>query len=103
MPEVRLRPHAEKDLRRIGPGPERKRILAGLARLADDEPTLDVKAIVGAAGWLRLRIGTYRVCYRLATTITPNGELAATYVVERIVHRGDFDSAATRLPAPDET
>jgi mRNA-degrading endonuclease RelE of RelBE toxin-antitoxin system len=61
VPEVHLRPQAEKDLRRIGPGPERKRILAGLARLADNEPTLDVKVIVSAAGWRRLRIGTYRV------------------------------------------
>ncbi len=68
MPEVHLRPQAEKDLRRIGPGPERKRILAGLARLADNEPTLDVKVIVSAAGWRRLRIGTYRVCYRSTTT-----------------------------------
>lgn len=103
MPEVRLRPHAEKDLRRIGPGPERARILAGLARLADDEPTLDVKAIVGSTGWRRLRIGTYRVCYRLATTATSDGEPAAAYVVERIVHRRDVDAVATQLPAPDET
>ena len=103
MPEVHLRPQAEKDLRRIGPGPERKRILAGLARLADNEPTLDVKVIVSAAGWRRLRIGTYRVCYRSATTTTVSGELSAAYVVERIVHRRDFDAAAAHLPAPDDT
>ena len=101
MPEVHLRPQAEKDLRRIGPGPERKRILAGLARLADNEPTLDVKVIVSAAGWRRLRIGTYRVCYRSATTTTASGELAVAYVVERIVHRRDFDAAAAHLSAPD--
>ena len=103
MPEVHLRPQAEKDLRRIGPGPERKRILAGLARLADNEPTFDVKVIVSAAGWRRLRIGTYRVCYRSATTTTASGELAVAYVVERIVHRRDFDAAAAHLPAPDDT
>ena len=105
MPEVHLRPQAEKDLRRIGPGPgpERKRILAGLARLADNEPTLDVKVIVSAEGWRRLRIGTYRVCYRSATTTTVSGELATAYVVERIVHRRDSDAAAAHLPAPDDT
>lgn len=66
MPELHLRPQAEKDLRRMGPGPERPRILAGLRRLGDDASNLDIKAIVGAPGWRRLRIGTYRVCYRSA-------------------------------------
>ena len=50
----------------MGPGPERARILAGLRRLGEDASNLDIKSIVGAPGWRRLRIGTYRVCYRSA-------------------------------------
>ncbi len=102
MPELHLRPHAEKDLRRIGPGPERARILAGLRRLGEDASNLDIKAIVGAPGWRRLRIGTFRVCYRSAPTVSSNGDLTTAYVIGRIVHRRDFDAAAMTLPAPDD-
>ena len=62
MPEIRLERAAKKDLKRIGPGPERTRIVAGLRRLAVDAPNLDIKTITAAApGWFRLRIGGYRV------------------------------------------
>lgn len=91
MRDVTLRPRAERDLRQIGPGPERTRIAAGLRELGADAANLDVKALAGAAPWLRLRVGNYRVLYRAA------GESA--YVVERIVHRRDLDRAVDRLPS----
>lgn len=98
MPEVRIERAAKKDLRRMGPGPERNRIVAGLRRLADEEPNLDVKPIVGAAsGWFRLRIGEYRICYFRSRTSGPDGPFTV-YAVERIVARGAFDAAAVTLP-----
>lgn len=86
----------------MGPGPERARILAGLARLAESPENLDVKAIIGSSGWLRLRIGSYRVCYLPTTSTTQDGELTVVYAVERIVHRRDLDSAAAGLPDFDD-
>lgn len=98
MPEVRIERAAKKDLKRIGPGPDRKRIVAGLRRLAEDAPNLDIKTIVGAApGWFRLRIGEYRICYYRARHDGPGGP-ATIYAVERIVPRGVFDAAAVSLP-----
>ncbi len=93
MHELTLRPRAERDLRQIGPGPERARIIARLRDLATEAANLDIKALAGTAPWLRLRVGDYRVLYR------PAGETA--YVVERIVHRRDLDKAVGGLPAVD--
>lgn len=99
MPEVRISRAAKKDLRRIGPGPERNRIVASLRRLADDAPNLDIKAITGAAhGWFRLRIGEYRICYYPLRCFRLDGPHTTTYAVERIVPRGAFDAAAVSLP-----
>jgi mRNA-degrading endonuclease RelE of RelBE toxin-antitoxin system len=58
VPELHLQPQAEKDIRRLG----------------EDASNLDIKAIVGSPGWRRLRIDTYRVCYRSAPTVSSNGE-----------------------------
>lgn len=81
----------------MGPGPERTRIVAGLRRLAQDAPNLDVKPIVAAPGWCRLRIGDYRVCYYRAQRDRPDGPVTI-YAVERIVPRGAFDAVAASLP-----
>ncbi len=98
MPEIRVERAATKDLRRIGPGPERDRIIAGLRRLAEDAPNLDIKTITGAApGWFRLRIGEYRVCYYRIRVVGP-ATATMIYAVERIVPRGAFDAAALLLP-----
>ncbi len=98
MPEVRIERAASKDLKRIGRGPERNRIVAGLRRLAEDAPNLDIKTIAGAApGWFRLRIGEYRICYYRARQDRPDGP-ATIYAVERIAPCGAFDSAAVSLP-----
>jgi mRNA-degrading endonuclease RelE of RelBE toxin-antitoxin system len=86
-----LRPRALQDLRRIGPGPDRKRITEALRLLQEDAPNLDVKQLQGYSPWLRLRVGDYRVLY-LSTE--------DTYEVERIVHRRDLKRAvATLFPA----
>jgi mRNA-degrading endonuclease RelE of RelBE toxin-antitoxin system len=90
VPDVTLRPRAERELRQIGPGPERSRIIARLRELSSDAANLDIKALAGAAPWLRLRVGDYPVLYR------PAGEVL---VVERIVHRRDLDRAVDGLPA----
>ncbi|MBA2472273.1 MAG: hypothetical protein H0V41_08570 [Pseudonocardiales bacterium] len=98
MPEVRIERAASKDLKRIGPGPERNRIVAGLRRLAEDAPNLDIKTIAGAVpGWFRLRIGEYRICYYRARHDGPDGP-TTIYAVERIVPCGAFDAAAVSLP-----
>lgn len=98
MPDVRIERAAKKDLKRIGPGPERNRIVAGLRRLAEDAPNLDIKAITGAApGWFRLRIGEYRICYYRIRVDRPEGT-TTVYGADRIVPRGAFDAAALSLP-----
>lgn len=98
MPDLRIERSAKKDLKRVGPGPEPNRIVAGLRRLAEDAPNLDIKAIAGAApGWFRLRIGEYRICYYRIRAHGPNGA-TTVYAVERIVPRGVVDAAAMSLP-----
>ncbi|MFY9807850.1 MAG: hypothetical protein WCC38_18210 [Pseudonocardiaceae bacterium] len=98
MSEVRIERAATKDLKRIGPGPERNRIVAGLRRLAEDAPNLDIKAVAGASpGWFRLRIDAYRICYYRARHDEPD-DPSTIYAVERIVARGAFDAGAVSLP-----
>lgn len=94
VPEVRLTRKAERDLRRIGPGPQRQRIAASLTSLGADMANLDIKALAGARPWRRLRTGDYRILY----WSRPDG----VYEVGRIVHRRDLDAAAADLPAIDE-
>jgi hypothetical protein len=84
---------AERDLRRIGPGPPRKRIAATLTALGAEMANLDIKALVGANPWRRLR-GDYRVLYWQRPD--------SAYEVGRIVHRSDLDAAAAKLPAVDD-
>ncbi len=99
MPEVRIERAAKKDLKRTGPGPERNRIVAGLRRLAEDAPNLDIESIAGATpGWFRLRIGEYRICYYYRACHDGPAGPVTIYAVERIVARGAFDAAAAKLP-----
>jgi mRNA-degrading endonuclease RelE of RelBE toxin-antitoxin system len=62
--------HAKRDLRRLGPGPDRKALIdaltVGLAAIPPPD-NLDIKALKGAAPWLRLRVGDYRILYRPLT------------------------------------
>lgn len=86
--EVQLSSRAQRDLRRIGPGPERERIIAALRRLAAGRANLDVKALEGQAQWLRMRVGDYRVLYRPAES---------GFWVERIVNRSDLQRSVASL------
>jgi mRNA-degrading endonuclease RelE of RelBE toxin-antitoxin system len=89
---VELSPRAERDLRRIGRGPESRRIAAALdEELASDEPpaNLDIVPLAGRAPWLRLRVGDWRILYRRTD---------AGVWVERILHRRDLMAAVATLP-----
>jgi len=90
VPEVRLTRNAERDLRRIGVGPQRTRILAALRTLGADAANLDIKALAGAKPWLRLRVGDYRLLYWQR----PDN----AYEVARIVHSRDLDASVATLP-----
>ncbi len=90
---INLLAKAERDLRQIGPGPQRGRILAGLRDLDTGSGNLDIKALVGSAPWLRLRVGDYRVLYR-----DTDSTAGVVHVITRIVHRRELDRAVTTLP-----
>jgi mRNA-degrading endonuclease RelE of RelBE toxin-antitoxin system len=67
---VELAPAAERDLKRLGPGPDRKALVdaltVGLTAIPPPD-NLDIKALKGALPWLRLRVGDYRILYRPLT------------------------------------
>jgi len=90
VPEVRLTRNAERDLRRIGVGPQRTHILAALRTLDADAANLDIKALAGAKPWLRLRVGDHR----LLSWQRPDN----AYEVARIVRRRDLDASVATLP-----
>lgn len=90
---ITLQPKAERDFKRIGPGPHRERLREGLLNLDAAADNLDIKALVGASPWLRLRIGDYRVLYRDVDTDT-----GVVHVVARIVHRRELERAVDTLP-----
>ena len=112
MSHIELSGRAEHDLRRIGRGAVRDRIIRTLAEsLAVDPPpaNLDIKALQGAAPWLRMRIGEHRILYRpltaeemqalterAARTGDPLPE-ARGFLVARIVHRGQLERAISSL------
>ncbi|MGI8983214.1 MAG: type II toxin-antitoxin system RelE family toxin [Acidimicrobiales bacterium] len=85
---VRLATRSLKDLRRIGLGPDGARIRAGLEALAADSEILDIKAVSGHPGWLRLRVGDWRILYIAGN----EGRRVA-----RIVHRRDLEQAIGSL------
>jgi mRNA-degrading endonuclease RelE of RelBE toxin-antitoxin system len=94
VPRVVLSRRAVRDIRRIGPGPELRRIREALHRLQQDDAGVDIKPLQGRAPWMRLRIGDYRVLYR------PVGEeerADAELLVARIVSRGDLQRAVSSL------
>jgi len=92
---LRVAPKAEKDLRRIGPGPSLDRIEEKLLELdaVDDfnapESIPNTKRLRGTDVpiW-RTRVGDYRVIWTLAS----DGP-----VVVRVVQRSDLDQAIDRL------
>jgi len=92
---LHVAPKAEKDLRRIGPGPMLDRIEQTLAGI-DDVAPIDGPGAVPSTKRLhgtdvptwRTRVGDYRVLW----TMDPHGPL-----VIRIVHRSDLDQVIKRL------
>jgi hypothetical protein len=77
--------------------PDLGRIRTAIDRLAAEAENLDVKALVGANPWLRLRIGDWRVIYRpLTSDELGTGEKRA-YLIARIVNRRDIEEAVARL------
>jgi mRNA-degrading endonuclease RelE of RelBE toxin-antitoxin system len=105
---VELSGKARRDLKRLGPGPERKAVIdaltVGLAAIPQAE-NLDIKALEGAMPYLRLRVGDYRVIYRpleaneIAEVAERRGlsKVGAAYLVARIVHRRDLERAVASL------
>jgi mRNA-degrading endonuclease RelE of RelBE toxin-antitoxin system len=67
---IELASKAKHDLKRLGPGPDRKAVTdaltVGLTAIPPPD-NLDVKALQGALPWLRLRVGDYRILYRPLT------------------------------------
>lgn len=105
---VQLARSAERDLRRMGSGPERTRILRALTETLEAEPTpanADIKPLVGAEPWLRLRVGDWRVIYRpltieerRATTLPSEADTAdEVYLVARIVTCRELERAVDHL------
>jgi mRNA-degrading endonuclease RelE of RelBE toxin-antitoxin system len=93
-PRIELAARAVRDLRRIG-APERRRIRQALDGLAAGAENADVKALAGAAPWLRLRAGDWRVLYR------PLSEAEAAegpgFLIARVVNRRDLLRAVRTL------
>ncbi len=93
---VRLAPAAEKDIRGLS-HPERNRIREAFASLRRGDANLDVKALRGAAPWLRMRAGDWRVLYRaLSSGEVPSGAESG-FLVARVVNRRDLEKAVRKL------
>lgn len=86
---------AERDLRKLQAG-ERARVRTALESLAADAENLDVKALAGRGGWLRLRVGQLRVLY---WPLSPEeaAESGRRWLVARVVPRRELDRAVASL------
>lgn len=99
---VELSTRAKKDPKKTS-GKARAQLVAAL-RTSLENPTpanADVKALVGAPPWLRLRSGDYRIIFRalvvdeLKRLGAPAGQ--AGFLVERIVNRRELLRAVETL------
>lgn len=106
MDHVELSRRAERDLRRIGPGPQLDPIVEALEDLMRDPPlpNLDIKPLSGRAPWRRLRVGDHRVLFRPLTgsemeqlRIRKRVIHREGILVERVVHRRDLERAVGTL------
>jgi mRNA interferase RelE/StbE len=90
--EVRLSRRAVKDLDSL-PRRAAARVVDALERLGDDpgSDALDTKALAGRRPWRRLRVGEYRILFRLA-------EKGRVLLVARVVDRKELDRALGTLP-----
>jgi mRNA-degrading endonuclease RelE of RelBE toxin-antitoxin system len=104
---VELSSRARRDLRRLGRGPDRKRVVDALtvALVAVPPPeNQDVKPLEGHEPWLRLRVGVYRILYRplnaqevSAVSQRRDHSVETGYLVARIVHRRELERAVASL------
>jgi mRNA-degrading endonuclease RelE of RelBE toxin-antitoxin system len=108
MNHLELSKQAQRDLRRMGRGSDRDRVIKALFEELPAVPTpqnLDVKALQGMRPWMRLRIGDWRILYRSLTAAEmeqvrargkpvdgPHG-----FLVDRVVNRRDLAEAVTSL------
>ena len=74
---VQFMPSADRDLAKI-PNPERRRIIRKAAELANAPRPVGVKKLAGAEDLYRIRVGPYRVLYRVE---------GRTVTVARVRHR----------------
>ena len=100
---VELSKRAQKDLRKLGPGRVRDRLVAAIRDNLEADPmpdNADVKALQGAEPWLRLRCGNHRVIYRALTDVeleALDAEERAGFLVDRVVDRRELDRAIADL------
>jgi mRNA interferase RelE/StbE len=79
--EIRWRSTTKKDLRRI-PRDDVSRIIAEVAKLADEPLPHGSEKLAGSDHTYRLRVGDYRVVYELLRD-------ASAVVIQRVRHRKD--------------
>lgn len=86
---------AERDLRKLQ-ADELARVRAALESLAADAENLDIKALAGRGGWLRLRVGQLRVLYR---PLSPErtAESGHRWLLARVIQRRELDRAVASL------
>lgn len=91
---IQFAPRAARDLRRLD-GQARRRLRDALEELAAGAENLDVKAISGHPGWLRLRVGEHRILYRpLRPSAAPDRR---GWLIARIADRKELERAIAKL------
>ena len=93
MTPIELERRAQKDARGIDAS-ERRRVLRALEDLDSDVPreNFDVRPLVGHSPWLRLRIGSIRVIFKIEIQ-----DRDQVIVVTRIVARRELARAVRGL------
>lgn len=107
---IELSSRAERDLRRLQQR-ERERVFDALDGLVTEPPpeNLDVKQLAGHPGWLRLRVGDFRVLYRPLTEREQSQlalergtlEVSPSFFVARVVNRRELERAVRTLEVPE--
>lgn len=73
-----------------------RRVHVALDGLVSGAANLDVKAMVGHPGWLRLRVADWRVLYPPLND-DETAQWGAGYLIGRVVHRRDLERAGRTL------
>jgi mRNA-degrading endonuclease RelE of RelBE toxin-antitoxin system len=95
LSRIQLAPRAARDLRKLD-RQVRTRVRRALEQLATGAENLDLKAISGHPGWLRLRVGEHRV---LCRPLGPKeSDEQPAWLIARIVDRKELERAVTKLP-----